>query len=1136
MAEEFLNSIQFDGNNADLQAPSTHGEGEKPKDAFRIGIDTFGMGFIRGPPTHFMPGFQTKNLEHAQLSLNFGKQQDSITTTILASIRQSLGRALFDAPYFQVLLCTSKLCDIEKVIYNNDPRSGDFKHVTLTITFSRPPHIKADWKHLYPRDEPLPPGVHIRRATEDDWNNAIPKDEHCFQPLSPLPCGDRRKAPMKFGLWRTYQFTAVLDKRARDSVLHTLDRLRTLERGEEARTTVDYDPIRVIQTSPSTINTIADYLRHEYKDHPNSFECQYLFLGLVSHGILLPHADSVSKLRHHLRFSFNAPRVLRALFRLERLDESQTEQQVKAAEVVHITQAGHSTNEAGFPTDLLSDRIFMRRVHVTPTRILLFPATIETSNRVIRHWAEFQDNFLRVSFGDENGKLRINALLQRSDDDNPRTGVLARIRIALEEGIQIGPRHYVFLAAGESQLKEHSCWMIHEEPDRGFTADIVRQHMGNFGHIRIVAKYASRMGLCFSATRKVCDITSKERIPDIEHHGYNYTDGVGNCSVELAEMCAKALGNTTSPSAVQIRMGGYKGVLSVLPRLRGTHVRVRPSMRKFASRNTELGVMKISTHSHAHLNRQAISLLSHLGVPDEVFVRMMQVQIRNIKNIELHIERLDDTKHMARKLYKSSELPILQMLKARFNKEPLLRNVLKCIECQLLQDLKYRAEEAGRLNSNANSTADPSKRGSLFDGYRGRIWEKYTAPYIRLEANGMLLLGNVRSFVIHASILISGDIQLATAIDHERFSSQVWQDHPPTNVVIFSTQVGERNLPSKLSGGDLDGDFFTVLWDPELQIKDPQEPMDYTAVEPEEIPDEQENVEVEDICDFFVEFMKSDVLGLVSSIHEAKSDELEPSDPQCLELARLASNAVDFTKSGVPVKIPLHLQNSEGPDFQREGGYESPKVLGQLYRLIQPPLEHIPISGVHRKHSWLPNMMIPTLYLKEAGKAKHAYDIELEGLMRRHTMCEAELWAGVSVNGDRKKKRERDSAVRGPVKEAMEALRRTYRNHAKRFVKAQREGGDMKKWAIAAYHVTYERDSTNEYVNIHNESNRGSTPGSMYADEGLLEEQDEEVPRKQLISFPWIWALELCHAVTDDIIKEEEEDDAALLQDQVEDV
>ncbi|KAK0201149.1 RNA dependent RNA polymerase-domain-containing protein [Desarmillaria ectypa] len=1098
MAEEFIISIHFGGNQAEFQIPNTGCAGEKLRDAFRIPINTFGMGFIRGPPTQFVPGYQAEDLERAQLSLNFGKQE-----------------MFFKAKFDDDDIPGNKLCDIEKVIYNNDPRSGDFKHVTLTITLSRPPQIKADWKFLYPRDEPLPPGVHLRRATEDDWNTAIPKDEHCFQPLSPLPSGDRQKAPMKFGHWRTFQFTTVLDKRARDSVLHTLDRLRTLERGEEARTTINFDPIALSRTSPSTINSITDYLRREYEEHPNSFECQYLFLGLITHGILLPHVDS----GEHLIFIA----VLRTLFRLEHLGESQMEQQVKFTEAVHITQAGHSINDAGFSTDLPSDRIFMRRVYVTPTRVLLFPATIETSNRVIRRWKEFQDNFLRVSFGDEDGKLRVNGLLQQSDDDNPRTGVLARIRIALEEGIQIGPRRYVFLAAGESQLKEHSCWMIYEEPDRGFTADIVRQNMGDFGHIRVVAKYASRMGLCFSATRKVCDITSIEDIADIEHDEYNYTDGVGNCSAELADQCAKALGNTMSPSAVQIRMGGYKGVLSVLPYLQPNH---------------------ISTHSHAHLNRQAISLLSHLGVPDEVFVRMMTVQIENIKNIERHIHRLDDSKHEARKLYKSSELPILQMLKAGFAREHLLRNVLKCIECQLLQDLKYRARIQVNDGAFLMGIADEYRHGLLLR----LVWwcsltyncsvlkpgEIYCAVH---PPGGKRRVITGQCTIFRNPCLHPGDIQLVTAVDHEIFSPEFWEGRPPTNVVVFSTQRGERNLPNKLSGGDLDGDFFTVLWDPELQIEDPEDPMDYTPVDPIEIPEEQDSVDVEDICEFFVEFMKSDVLGLVSHIHEAKSDELDPSHPHCLELAQLASNAVDFTKTGVPVKIPLHLQSSIAPDFQREDGYISPKVLGQLFRLIEPPPEYSPISGSQHMDIRLRIKNVSTLYLQGAGKAKHVYDIELEGLMRRHSMCEAELWAGVSISGDRKKRRERDSAVRGPVKEAMEALRRTHRNHARRFVKAQRGDEDMKKWAIAAYQVTHESKQTVQYVNIHNESRRGSTPGSMYADGGLYEEHDAEVPRRQLISFPWIWALELCRAVTDDIIKEEEEeDDAALLQGQVEDV
>ena len=52
----------------------------------------------------------------------------------------------------------------------------------------------------------------------------------------------------------------------------------------------------------------------------------------------------------------------------------------------------------------------------------------------------------------------------------------------------------------------------------GFTADQVRQWMGDFSGETIVGKYASRMGLCFSTTRAVEDVKLLlER--DIEHNG-----------------------------------------------------------------------------------------------------------------------------------------------------------------------------------------------------------------------------------------------------------------------------------------------------------------------------------------------------------------------------------------------------------------------------------------------------------------------------------------------------------------------------------------------------------------------------------------------------------------------------------------
>lgn len=61
--------------------------------------------------------------------------------------------------------------------------------------------------------------------------------------------------------------------------------------------------------------------------------------------------------------------------------------------------------------------------------------------------------------------------------------------------------------------------------------------------------------------------------------------------------------------------------------------------------------------------------------------------------------------------------------------------------------------------------------------------------------------------------------------------------------------------------------------------------------------------------------MKNDVLGRVCNAHLALADQLSPSDEQCLTLARLASQAVDFTKTGVAVHQFEIPRVDEYPDF-----------------------------------------------------------------------------------------------------------------------------------------------------------------------------------------------------------------------------
>lgn len=65
----------------------------------------------------------------------------------------------------------------------------------------------------------------------------------------------------------------------------------------------------------------------------------------------------------------------------------------------------------------------------------------------------------------------------------------------------------------------------------------------------------------------------------------------------------------------------------------------------------------------------------------------------------------------------------------------------------------------------------------------------------------------------------------------------------------------------------------------------------------------------------FVNFVRNDVLGRICNAHMAIADEHGPDDAQCIDLARMASRAVDFSKTGVPVpsqEIPIIDQY---PDF-----------------------------------------------------------------------------------------------------------------------------------------------------------------------------------------------------------------------------
>mmetsp|Transcript_30181 Transcript_30181/g.33728 ORF Transcript_30181/g.33728 Transcript_30181/m.33728 type:complete len:264 (-) Transcript_30181:729-1520(-) len=216
------------------------------------------------------------------------------------------------------------------------------------------------------------------------------------------------------------------------------------------------------------------------------------------------------------------------------------------------------------------------RVIVTHFKTYLVGPVWEQSNRILRQYKEHEDYFLRVSFADDDfGKLNPRDLNNNEMD--------VTFRECLKQGMDICGRHYDFLAFSSSQLRESSLWMF--APTGGLTSAKIRKAMGNFENIKIVGKYAARMGQCFSGTndtivlsedgvKYIDDITIVERVPMSPSEfrrkvfagkleelvaEYVFSDGIGKISMKTAEKVAAKLNVREGhvPSAFGGRLNCY---------------------------------------------------------------------------------------------------------------------------------------------------------------------------------------------------------------------------------------------------------------------------------------------------------------------------------------------------------------------------------------------------------------------------------------------------------------------------------------------------------------------------------------------------------------------------------------------------
>ncbi|KAJ8751633.1 hypothetical protein K2173_025789 [Erythroxylum novogranatense] len=694
----------------------------------------------------------------------------------------------------------------------------------------------------------------------------------------------------------------------------------------------------------------------------------------------------------------------------------------------------------------LDDIVEIRRLVITPTKAYCLPPEVELSNRVLRKYRDVSDRFLRVTFMDEGLQtINSNALTYYvapivqdiiSNSFPQKTRIFKRVTSILHEGFYLCGRRYSFLAFSSNQLRDRSAWFFAE--DGKISVLDIKNWMGKFDN-RNVAKCAARMGQCFSSTYATVEVPIDEvnpDLPDIKRNTYVFSDGIGMITPDLCREVAEKLKLEISlPSAYQIRYAGYKGVVACWPsKGDGIRLSLRHSMDKFQSKHTTLEICSWTRFQPGFLNRQIITLLSTLKVPDEIFWKMQDSMVSKLNRMLLDTDMAFDV--LTASCAEQGNTAAI-MLSAGFKPqmEPHLRGMLTCIRAAQLWGLREKARifvSSGRWLMGCLDELGVLEHGQCFIQVSNPSLEncfyKHGSRFSEIKKNMEVIKGTV--VIAKNPCLHPGDIRILEAVDFPEL-------HHLYDCLVFP-QKGDRPHTNEASGSDLDGDLYFVTWDGNLipPSKRSWIPMQYDAAEAKKQP---RPVNQKDIIDFFARNMTNEHLGAICNAHvvHADSSDYGALDQKCLTLAELAATAVDFPKTGKLVKMPSDLKPKLYPDFMGKDenqSYKSTKILGRLYRHIRDAydedvatssdLNFVPGDIPYDKNLELPGSAD---FIIDAWDKKCSYDGQLNGLLgqykvkREEEVVTGHIWSMPKYNS------RKQGELKEKIKHSYTALKKEFR-------------------------------------------------------------------------------------------------------------
>lgn len=391
---------------------------------------------------------------------------------------------------------------------------------------------------------------------------------------------------------------------------------------------------------------------------------------------------------------------------------------------------------------------------------------------------------------------------------------------------------------------------------------------------------------------------------------------------------------------------------------------LRRSMVKFRSDACDLEICSAATRPlPMYLNRPLIKILEDLHVPDEVFLNLQRMQIRELqlaaRSPGLTPHFLENNNISSRQLGLPKIIRMLNSLKFSYTDDAFLSHAVELALLTVLRDIKYKSRI--EIPGSYSLMGCMDETGFLEEG---QVFVQIDTDQPRGN-HGEVVKGVLQGPIVitRSPCMHPGDVQLAEAIAPPRNSPL----RNLYNCVVFS-QKGRRDLPSQLSGGDLDGDLYNVILDMNFRPRRLATPASHPRVSEKKL---GRAVEVADMVDFYIDFMQNDHLGLISTRHLMISD-IYPEGTfhiDSLKCSSLAAVAVDFPKTGVMApldqlpraprarpdflapgprivleknrarlgendRLVMDEDDDEAEDSHAHKYYESEKILGKLFREI----------------------------------------------------------------------------------------------------------------------------------------------------------------------------------------------------------